>query len=172
MSTISHEEIERRERALLEDLPIDAEHVPDAEENGFDARVRSRFVATNSLGVVGRLYIDAGTPLELKTCQVWIDDSGSRNDRRRGTFRIQEDTHERLEELGGVYCLLVMDADEVLTGRIVEPEHIEARVSSWTNGGRKYQSRRAHISWAKLIPTERVEGGGVCQMMEVSDAPE
>lgn len=157
----SHEEIERRERALLEELPFEAEHVPDSVNNAYDAELLEPFEGGGSadLSLVGALRIPTGTPLELKTCQRWIDDSGSWNGRRRGTFRIQQGTHEELVEAGGWYCLLVMDVDEILGGRLMDAEMLELCVTSWTNGGTKYRSPRAHLSWGSVMPTDAVGGG-------------
>jgi hypothetical protein len=157
LSTKSHDQIEQRERAILARLPFDAQHVPNSECQDYDAVLEEPYTTGQHIRIIGRARLEAGTPIELKTCQEWIDDNGSWNGRRRGTFRVQQDTHERLEDAGGVYCLLVMDGDDILTGRLLEPEHLESCVNSWTNGGAKYQSDRAHVSWGSIMPPSSIQ---------------
>lgn len=152
------EEIEDRERDLLDQLPLDAEHIPDTETSAYDARLESVFTTTKTLPVTGGLAVGAGTPLELKTCQRWIEDRHARAGRRRGRFGIYQSGHERLEELGGVYLCAVLDGLEVLAARLIPPENV-TEVVSWTASGKKYQTPRCMLAWPHLIPKREVGEG-------------
>lgn len=154
---MSADEIERFERWLLDELPLDAEHVPDSETQAFDARLVAPYTTTNGLRIIGRTRLEAGTPIELKSCHVWISDNGSGQNRRRGTWQIAKGNHDGLEELGGVYCCVVLDGEKVLAGRLLAPSDLDSFVSSWTNGG--WSEQRAHVSWRSVIGPESVQGG-------------
>lgn len=159
MSVPDVEQIETRERTILDRAPFEAEHVSDAETQAYDARLLQPFTPNQSVGVSGRIRVSAGTILELKTCQCWYDDPHSRGGRRRGQFKVNRDAHEELCELGGLYAALVLDGEEILGGRFVEPAAV-GDASTWYNGGRKYATDRATIPWPKLVPKSLVRGGG------------
>lgn len=146
-----NQQINLMERGLFDELPVDVEHVDQSEAVHYDGRFVSRYVSTDDLPIIGRMAVDAGTIVELKTCQEWIDDEGSRSDRRRGRWQLQKQAHEYLEEHDGIYCLLVLHGDQVVDGRLLPATDING-LASWTNGGYKYTSPRAIIPWSKIVP--------------------
>lgn len=153
------EQIEARERRILEAAPFAAEHVPDSETSAYDAELVEPFQANGTVAAYGSLVVDHGTPLELKTCQRWIDDSYSRNGRRRGQFMIQRRAHETLKELGAKYAALVLTGDEqLLAGRLIDPVDLDPFLT-WSNGGTKYATRRSKVPWFKIVPKTDVERG-------------
>jgi hypothetical protein len=156
MSVPSVEEIETREQSILDQLPLEAKHVPKAETDQYDAELVEPFASNGKISCVGRLAIEPGTPLELKTCQEWIDCHSSGAGRRRGQFAVNESTHDALEQLGGVYVFLVMDGEQILAGRIRPPEDLDD-IATWSPSSSRYSSRRAKIPWFKLVPKGVVE---------------
>ncbi|MDZ7701845.1 MAG: hypothetical protein U5J98_07100 [Halobacteriales archaeon] len=68
------EEIEDREIDLLGQLPFEAAHVPDAATDDWDAVLAEPFQSNGKITAYDSLLIEAYTPLELKTCQEWIQD--------------------------------------------------------------------------------------------------
>lgn len=150
------QQIRRMEEKLVEAVPADLEHVSDGVTRAYDAEFVSGYTTTPELPVVDRAYVEAGTPAELKTCQVWIDDAGSGGGRRRGRWFVQRDTHDELASAGGVYVLLVTYGGEIVAGRVA-PTDAVSRLASWTNGGKRYDSQRAYIPWAKVIDPGQVQ---------------
>lgn len=151
MSSYSEELINRMEQGLFEEIPPEVEHVHKGQAIHHDGLLVKDYTTTSELPIIGRAVMGAGTPIELKTCQKWIDDRGSSNKRRRGRWQVQKTAHEALEENDGAYCLLVLDIDEVLDGRLLPARGLNG-LASWTNGGYKYNTPRAFIPWSKIIP--------------------
>lgn len=151
------EQIEARERRILSQAPFEARHVPDAETQAYDAVMAEPFHPTSTVSAYGTVVVEAGTILELKTCQQWIGDRHSRSGRRRGQFKLQKGHHETLKELDAKYASLVLTEDErLLGGRLVDPSDLDP-VLSWTNGGSKYADERATVPWYKIVPKAEVE---------------
>lgn len=146
--------VERREQAILATLPLNAAHVPDAETDHYDAVLVESFVPTSTIVVIGKLEVPAETPLELKTCQRWISDNGSRAGRRRGQFKINESTHEELVDLDGWYLFLVLEGDDLLLGVMIAAEDLEDL--PFYNASKRFKSRRATLPWFKVAPEEAV----------------
>lgn len=160
VTTPSVEEIEDRERRILDAAPFDAEHVPDAETSAYDARLVEPFQANGTVATYSSIVVDEGTEIELKTCQRWINDRHSHGGRRRGQFMIQQAAHEELCDIRGVYAALVLDEDEqLLAGRLVAPRDLDPFLT-WSNGGgSKYATKRARLPWFKIVPKTDVERG-------------
>lgn len=144
------EQIRMMEEALFETIDAPIHHVGDEITRDWDGKFVEGYTTNGSLPIVGRTYIPAGTVVELKTCQVWVDDAGSNGGRRRGRWQLSRDTHDVLEDEDGVYCLLVLDGERVVDGRVLPAEELNG-MASWTNGGSDYSSERAIIPWAKVI---------------------
>lgn len=150
------QQIKLMEQSVIRIIPPDLEHVDDGKTRDYDAQFIADYVTTNELPVVGQTMVEAGTAAELKTCQIWIDDSGSNGGRRRGRWFIQQDAHEALREADGVYLLVVTrDEEEVVDGRVVPPHALDGLLS-WTNGGNRYNTPRAYVPWSKVISPESV----------------
>lgn len=152
MSAPGH--VEQREKAILQDLPLNAAHVPDSETDHYDAVLVESVQSSSTIAVIGRLEVPAETPLELKTCQQWISDNGSRSGRRRGQFKINERTHEKLVDVSGWYLFLVLEDEDLLHGVLIAAEDLKNL--PFYNASQRFTSRRATLPWFKIAPKEAV----------------
>lgn len=156
MSLRNPEQIAKRERELIDRLPLDLEHVPNSEAAHYDAELRAPFYPTSRVSITGGLAVDAATPIELKTCQRWITDRHSAQDRRRGRFFVSEVAHRELENIGGTYCFIVLDGEQLLAARLVVPALLDVELS-WTRGDDTHASRKTAISWPRVVPRREVD---------------
>ena len=149
------------EEQVIDDLELPLDRVPDSETELYDARSRSAVTTRPRLRVVGRAYVKPSTPIEIKTCLRFYDDTHSRGGRRRGRWHITRDRHYQLVDRDGWYLLAVRnEADRVLSSILLPASDLEPFVS-WTLAGSDdpYRSEKTVIRWADLIETEHVEGG-------------
>lgn len=106
----------------------------DGRINGFAAD-RCEVLAADQFGLerVDEVMCDAyatadtpsmaeGTPVEVKSTQVWIGNGAGHP--RRGRFTIHAESHEELREADGWYALVVYEKLEVAGGTVVVPHRI------------------------------------------------
>lgn len=157
MSSMPISMVERMEQSVLESIDVETRHVPDGEARKFDARLLEPVDVDEQL----RPAPDPDDPLELKTCQRWIDDRGSRGDRRRGRWWIGRRAHEDLLELGGGYVLVVLDeTGDVLAYVVVVATVLDELLEQrWTgNGGSHHQGdESAQLPWPAILDPEEVD---------------
>lgn len=68
-------------------------------------------------------YLDNGIPIEIKTCQEWINRC-DRPSLRHGRFKLEKDQHEVLLVKKGYYLFLVKSGDFIVKGKLVMAEDI------------------------------------------------
>lgn len=134
-------------------VSVDLEHVPDSETERFDARVVADVDLSAEVVIVGRLRIEETTPIEIKTCQIWLDDASANGGRRRGRWYIQRPAHDNLCDLGGAYLLVVLDDDEVLAYALVTSTVLDLELGGrWTpSGADSYRDEVAQLPWGVVF---------------------
>lgn len=141
------------EEQLVAALPFPLERVPDRETEDYDARLTADVVADDS--VLGTLYLERETPIELKSCRAWIEVTGSNGSRRRGRWWVSRAAHTRLQELGGAYLLTVLDAHDVTHDHLLAPADVvdDLLADRWTGNGTGGGSREesAQLPWGSLL---------------------
>lgn len=152
------------EEIVVDAVPIDLERVTDDETQDYDARLVTEVDVSDEVLIIGQLRVEGTTPIEIKTCQVWIEATGSNGDRRRGRFKIFDHAHEQLCELGGAYLLVLLDDDEVVAHVLVTASVLDLYLDDrWTNNG--YDSHRqgreqiAQLNWAVVFDPEHIQEG-------------
>lgn len=152
------------EDLVVDAVPFDLERVTDDETQDYDARLISAVEISDGVLIIGRVRLEQTTPIEIKTCQVWIDAQGSNGDRRRGRFKIFDHAHEQLCELGGAYLLVLLDDDDVLAHVLVTASVLDLYLDDrWTNNG--YDSHRqgreqiAQLNWSVVFDPESIQEG-------------
>lgn len=154
------------ERGVLTQIELPAKHVPDAEDHRFDARLDEPVTANDltldddvAVSIYGTIVIPEDTVFEIKTCQEWIDDAGSRAGRRRGRVKIDRDAHVTLVDLDGWYLITVVDGDVVLAAVLIPAADLTERLSSrWTvNGSTERRKSSAQVPWHKIgVPADMI----------------
>lgn len=133
------------------------EPVPDEVAIHHDARAIDRITPSPSLPIVGRVEIEPGTPIEIKSAAVVAT-----ADQKRGRFYLRREQHEKLIEQGAVYLMVVSTSDpsrEVLAAKIVDAREIDDLVPSWIDGGDRADF--AQITWSRVIEPSLVESRSV-----------
>lgn len=148
------------ERDVLSQLNIEVDHIADnGSSKHFDAILEEPFGApgTPIIGLVGTVLVEAGTRLELKTCQRWNTDTHANGGRRRGRFNIREENHLKRLEDDVPTLFAVLDDEEVLAATLVPVAFVDPLVArKWSNGDRRYGERVALIRWPNFVSEERL----------------
>lgn len=115
-------------------------------------------VATNSFDV-GARSVDAGDPIECKSCWVRYDSR-----QRRGQWWISRANHERLVSAGGWYILSVVDpgTEYILRMSLVEAPVVDRLIDErWTNCGRGGQTVEQYrqLPWSAVFDPSETPGG-------------
>lgn len=140
MSIYTEEWIHETETTVIGAVDVPVAHVPDSETEAFDGQLQ-----------------DAGSPVEIKTCQAEITDRSRADGVRPGRWLLQEPAHEELREIGGIYLLAVLDEDRVLSWVWSSPKALDPLLS-WSPSGRgKPRGDVAQVPWPKLVDPEDVE---------------
>lgn len=141
---------------VLQDTP-ELSSVPDSVARSFDAVAVDPVREHDWLDV--RAELDRGDRVEFKSAIVRLS-SG-----QRGRLNFRQKQHERLEELGGKYCVLVCEPKpdrRVLAGAIIEPSELERSTASWVTLDVPDRSERAfkQIGWGVLVDAATVAREG------------
>lgn len=65
-------------------------------------------------------YTDSGIPIEVKTCQEFINRVDNKGDLRHGRFTMMKDQHELLLAQGGYYLFIVKAGVFILKARLIK----------------------------------------------------
>lgn len=151
---------EELEQEICYSIDVRLRHVPDDFTTEFDAILLER------VDVHERLEPAPGivSAVELKTCLLWIEDRHSRGDRRRGRWWVGRRAHERLVDLEGCYCLVVLnDDDTVLAYTLVRADVLDELLEHrWTTNGagaRNQGNESAQLPWPAVLDPDAVEEG-------------
>lgn len=169
----SAESLAEFEAAVLEEIPLPLTHVPDADDERYDAILDETTAFSQSVQVLGRLAVPGDTPIELKTCQAWIDDRHSWSGRRRGRWKIDRDAHQELRLIDGWYILCVREPGQVLEW-ILAPAGLLDPHLKWThNGDGEEREQSDQVSWGAVIDPDSVasDGGGAGSRYDHGDGP-
>jgi hypothetical protein len=133
------------EDAVCDDVgPLDP--VSDAEAEWHDARAGEQ-ITTDDVELLGRLAVDAGTPVEIKGAQVEISD-GTRM--RAGRWYLKRDSHRRLLEADGVYALTIHSGGVPSRIALAPAAVLDERIGSWTSTDRSH-APVAKIAWTRVL---------------------
>lgn len=142
---------ENAETHLIQEI-AELEWEPDREAQHYDARTTAGLAASNELPIVGRVELEAGTPVEIKSASVVYGES-----QRNGRFHLRKEQHKRLQEDDGVYLFVVCEPRvdrELIAMKIVDAENAAVFVASWINsGGRPPYSK---FSWTRVFDESEV----------------
>lgn len=126
----------------------------------YDAITTEAIVTGPDARVAGLTVVEAGTPIEVKSCRNWIDDG------RRGRWWIREGAHERLLKADGEYALAIRDDDNDVLRAVLVPAHtVDVLLAGrWTNCGEHHVAERsAQLPWSAVLDPEETDpdaGGG------------
>lgn len=140
------------EQALLEHLQLPHRHIPDAETQAHDA-ILTHSIQPGEYDIPGtQIVFPADTPLEIKTCQEWIVDTNSRNNRRRGRFHIRPSTHDAFE---GAYILAVINQDKsgLRAVAMLDHEALDTVVHDTATNQGTGRGQISAIPWTRVLDT-------------------
>lgn len=139
---------------LADRLPL--ELVDDGEARWYDATAEHT-ISIALVDLSDTICVSRGTPVEIKAAKVRT--SNGADGSRRGRIYLKRNSHLRLLESGGVYCVAVHDREELLATAWIRPETIDELADSWYDVDRPH-GQVCKIAWSRLIPPEIVTGGG------------
>ncbi|MFC3958900.1 hypothetical protein [Halovivax cerinus] len=141
------------ETAACERWPLEHVAGDDREPDWFDAR----FVAPLETELASGPIIEAGTPVEVKSCR-------TRYRGRYGRWWIRRESHERLLEAGGEYVLAIYDTGGIKRMSLLSAETVDCLISSWWetgDGGRDADEYR-QVPWTAVFEDLVGPGGELC----------
>jgi hypothetical protein len=155
----------KQQGTTIEDELVDGidelESVGDATADWHDARITTLLEPSSTLPFVGVCLLEADTPVEIKSAQVWIS-RGYNAGRQRGRFYIKRRAHEKLREARGAYVFAVYEpgTEDAIRALLVVPaavldDVLEERWST-VDHDRSEQSV-AKVTWTHVIDPPRVE---------------
>ncbi|AGB17366.1 hypothetical protein Halru_2795 [Halovivax ruber XH-70] len=140
------------ETAACERWPLEHVAGDDSEPDWFDAR----FVAPLETELAPVPIVEAGTPVEVKSCR-------RRYQGRYGRWWIKRESHEQLLEAGGEYVLAVTDRSGIVRMSLLDAETVDCLFSTWWgtgNGGKDAEEYR-QVPWTAVFDDLVGQGGEV-----------
>ena len=89
-----------------------------------------------------------GSPVEVKTCQVWVKTAHTDNHRRRGRYNLVGTQHRALCKEGGYYLFVLLDETE----KAIEVSCLPAR--EIYHPSLQTKNTRVSLCWSNVIPPE------------------
>ena len=89
-----------------------------------------------------------GHPVEIKTCQAWVNTAHTDNRRRRGRYNLVGTQHRALCKEGGYYLFVLLDDDE----KPIEVSCLPA--ITVYHPSLKSKNTRVSLCWSNVIPPE------------------
>lgn len=129
---------------------VDAlEHVPDREAEWYDARPETA-VWPSTVPLVGMAVVEAGRPVEIKSC---VRDLGD----QRGRIYLRRDQHRQLVDAGAVYLFAIVDDRdrEPVAAKIFPATVVDDVIPAWRDAGDGRQDC-SQISWARFFDPDEV----------------
>jgi hypothetical protein len=134
------DDYEAVERAVCEAVPLDLAHVPDDEEQRYDARLES--AAHPSPPIMASAA--AGTPVEIKTCQ------HQKASGKPGQWIFHRAPHDYLEAFDGVYLLAVLREYDIVDWVFVRPG-VLGPYWTWYDVSTPGYEQQADIRWPVIL---------------------
>lgn len=86
-------------------------------------------------------YADDGIPIEVKTCQEWINRVDDIGELRHGRFTFVKEQHEYLLCQDGYYLFIVRNGDMIVRSRLLKADDVFAWMSNF----------RRQMTWRCLL---------------------
>lgn len=137
---------------------------PVTDEEHVDARATAAITPSRDLTAVGLAVVEAGTPIEIKSCAAVVSTRQS-----RGRFYLRRDQHRYLVEAGAVYLFAVTPPhDHVpICRKLVPASAVETVVPGWIDPGPD-RATYAQVTWSRVFDASEVERDDGTQRSEVS----
>lgn len=133
---------EQVEQAVCAQVPFEISHVPDHEDQRFDARLSQPLRTAPPIA----RSATAGTPVEIKTCQRVKASTGEPS-----AWIFHRGPHETLADLDGRYLLAVLDELTVHRWVVCGPQDLVPFLSWYECAATPGYEHQADIRWPLVI---------------------